>query len=703
VRSARALWLWLLVSAVAHGLVALTLALWPRTPDLTPQLTFDVVDETNVAEAQADRAGAKDVTPDKLKVEKVKAEEEKPPKPEPEKLARVEQPKAEPEREQPIQLKVLPPPPPDRKVPDLTKDEKKPPKPEEKKPEPPPPAPKPIPPELRRMKMVEQEQEKDEAENKDAEFLAEKNRRVKDQTRARETNLERNSHGREQGSAPSDRRDEQVGGPQEKIAETVEERGHKERKAPRVTPHAQEELPDQRDRRPRNLLSMRNLPKRAHDVPGGATPENLPQSPDGMLQGRKGDTRASMAQRDQRAQSRGGKRLKLALTGNDYDKVVGDDEREKVKRLAQRETSHHVGRWEKKWGAIKSSLENFVPEVRPGNQTALNTRAAPFAAFIARMHRGIHKLWGFGVLEDWDMKPSSNPLNDMSRWTMLEIVLNGDGTIDKVTVVRPSGYLPFDVAAMDVVLTAGPYPDPPRSILSANGKIYLHWRFHRDNRQCATFGVDPFILTTPPKGPSDHPNLPVDTREIKPGPEPGLPSPGAGPRAPRALQRQVILTDHTYRGPAPEVHGDLEHEHGEHEEPDRATARSAAKLLVKADDPRAKRVAGAWLEAYAKSDVTGLLAASRAPFQSGESTITKLTELERLYRSLLDEAPRKRGDRKLEVFSAAGLRGALGALPRGSGDGEGTLFGVAKAGSELFILILKPDGAGEWRVVGLAR
>jgi hypothetical protein len=245
--------------------------------------------------------------------------------------------------------------------------------------------------------------------------------------------------------------------------------------------------------------------------------------------------------------------------------------------------------------------------------------------------------------------------------------------------------------------------------MSANGKIYLHWRFHRDNRQCATFGVDPYILTTPPKGPSDRPNLPVDTREIKSaGPERGLPSPAAGPRAPRALQRQVVLTDHTYRGPAPEhTHAEGEehegHEPAEHDEPDRATAKTAAKLLVKADDPKARRVALAWLEAYGRGDFAALVAASRAPFQSGETTITKLGDLDRLYRGLLDEAPRKRGDRKVEVFSAAGLRSRLGALPRGAGAGEGTLFGVARAGSELFILILKPDNAGEWRVVGLAR
>ena len=86
--------------------------------------------------------------------------------------------------------------------------------------------------------------------------------------------------------------------------------------------------------------------------------------------------------------------------------------------------------------------------------------------------------------------PSSSPFNDESLMTKLEIVLAGDGTVSKVTVVRPSRYLGFDSEAIDVVYNAGPYPDPPREIRSGNGKIYIHWSFHRDGRQCATSDVD---------------------------------------------------------------------------------------------------------------------------------------------------------------------------------------------------------------------
>ena len=94
----------------------------------------------------------------------------------------------------------------------------------------------------------------------------------------------------------------------------------------------------------------------------------------------------------------------------------------------------------------------------------------------------------------------SDPMNNRELLTRLEIVLNGDGTVDGVKVIRTSGVMGFDVAAVDVVYNAGPFPDPPAAIRSRNGKIYVHWSFHRDERQCATSHTDYYILDNPPAG-----------------------------------------------------------------------------------------------------------------------------------------------------------------------------------------------------------
>jgi TonB family protein len=115
------------------------------------------------------------------------------------------------------------------------------------------------------------------------------------------------------------------------------------------------------------------------------------------------------------------------------------------------------------------------------------------------MHRQIHELWAFGFMAGLDAKPSSNPLNNPSLVAKVEIVLDQKGNVDRVNMVRSSGLTVYDAAAIDVVYSAAPYPAPPPAILSGNGKVYVHWTFHRNEEACGTMGVDYFILNNGPK------------------------------------------------------------------------------------------------------------------------------------------------------------------------------------------------------------
>nr|WP_275943101.1 TonB family protein [Pseudenhygromyxa sp. WMMC2535] len=144
------------------------------------------------------------------------------------------------------------------------------------------------------------------------------------------------------------------------------------------------------------------------------------------------------------------------------------------------------------------------------------------------MHRDIHEAWAYGYLVALETQPASHPLNDLNLWTKVEIVLNGDGTIDKVRTVHHSGNSSFDAAAREVVVANGPYPEPPKAIRSGNGKIYIHWAFHRNERACGTFGAQPFILDNAGAG-----DIPDPHREVILG------AGGAsGEEGPRAMARE---------------------------------------------------------------------------------------------------------------------------------------------------------------------
>ena len=498
-----------------------------------------------------------------------------------------------------------------------------------------------------RLKMVEVNNPETERPPDNARFLSDKNRRVEQETRARHTNLERDHPRPEPLSRPNPLREPRPGSDQHRIAEQREQKARKERRP--QTP--QKASPLMRMRRVDPLEPRAQQKKLADLAPAGDLPA------------------------EQAAQPRARRTPNLQLDHRSLDRIDGEQAR-KQRELARLSPSTPRGRHDKKWQRIRSALENFVPEVRPGNQTALGTRANPFALYVARMHRGIHRLWGYGFLVDLDNKSDSNMMNDMQLWTMIEVVMKPDGQVDKATIVKPSGVLPFDVAALDTIFSAGPYPPTPRAIRSADGKVYLHWRFHRDQRQCGTFGVDPYILTTPPKGPIDG----------------NLAEVGQGHGAPRQVRRLnrpggAVVTQRT-SPPPPHA--------GAHRPP------ATAHRPPTGADRFARKVVQGFVDAFRTGDPARMTALCGLPFMAmGRKVATSRTDLQRMFRDLLREA-RSRDGRMGRLMTPMEARKTLGRLPPGADYGTGMLVGQITLGGIDLTLVLKQAG-GSWRISGLNR
>jgi hypothetical protein len=302
-------------------------------------------------------------------------------------------------------------------------------KPPEIKPPPPPPdAPKPPPPKEPPPNMVMVEvQDKNLVEKApdDAKALSDKNRDVAEETRATKTNLDKESDGKAEASKQSDdTKSVEIGGPDDKIRQLEETKPTTDRA--KETDHSGDkqvatgQLQGERGDRGENgtgpqepgVLSMRGIGGRGNIVD---------QKNDGKKIGKKGLPGVN-----------------TSLAFQDYERIMGKEKVDEERQVAARKMSSKKGRWERKLDAIKSSLENFVPDVRPGNQTALKTRAHPFALFIARMHRRIHELWGFGFHADLDGKSSSHELNDFDLFTVIELAVNPDGTEASASRANPS-------------------------------------------------------------------------------------------------------------------------------------------------------------------------------------------------------------------------------------------------------------------------
>jgi hypothetical protein len=207
--------------------------------------------------------------------------------------------------------------------------------------------------------------------------------------------------------------------------------------------------------------------------------------------------------------------------------AVGVDQLRKEREAdGERRKSEHRGSWVasnfERW---RNAIENYVSSVKPGNQTALNTAAVPFASYLNTIHNRIHPIFADSFLGSLDNLPKNHPMNDPKIITRLEIVVSPkEGRIVKMGVVKTSGITAFDIAALDSVHRAQPFGPAPGAIISPDGNVYLHWEFHRDEVfACSTMHARPFMLNVPAKSP-DEPQPPSPAPK-NPAHERGAPPP----------------------------------------------------------------------------------------------------------------------------------------------------------------------------------
>jgi chemotaxis protein histidine kinase CheA len=331
-------------------------------------------------------------------------------------------------------------------------------------------------------------------------FVAEENNRVEEETVARIRNMIRDdktpSPGQQQ--KPSDTLEEEGNAREQEIAEARNKEGSEARKV--TEEEASRQRPDK---------AIQADPIKAERV-SRATPDGKQAATSSDQASQAADETITITdaagtfsiRRPSNAGQGGGKRAGGQgpggkLSWSQFEGAVGSDKLEQDRRayLAERKSSQRGIAREKSWNEFRAAIENYAPGVKPGATTALNAAASPFATYVAAVHRRIHQEFADRFLRSLPI--GGSPYQDDTLMTKLEIVLNRDGSVHRVGVVRSSGLLPFDFGAFNSVLRGQPYPEAPSSILSGDGRVYIHWGFYRNQRQCGTFNAEPYILPNP--------------------------------------------------------------------------------------------------------------------------------------------------------------------------------------------------------------
>jgi TonB family protein len=150
-----------------------------------------------------------------------------------------------------------------------------------------------------------------------------------------------------------------------------------------------------------------------------------------------------------------------------------------------------AARWR---GALFGYVDSVTPD-RAVMPIPIKTVAVPFAAYLNAMHERIHPVFSDWFLHWLDTLPSTDSKNAPDLHTRAEIVVDKSGRVVRMGISRTSGESEFDRGVLESIDRAQPFAQPPTAILSADGNVYVHWIFYRDETcACSTMGSRPFVL-----------------------------------------------------------------------------------------------------------------------------------------------------------------------------------------------------------------
>jgi len=128
----------------------------------------------------------------------------------------------------------------------------------------------------------------------------------------------------------------------------------------------------------------------------------------------------------------------------------------------------------------QSAIAEYIPDVKQGGFTSLNTDQFLFYTFYARINEQLRNRW-IQNLRTFTQNSSVVALDQLSRRTQIteiEVLLTPDGDYVKSIFYRKADHPGLDQAVRQSFLQAQPFQNPPLEIVDKDGYIHLRYAFH---------------------------------------------------------------------------------------------------------------------------------------------------------------------------------------------------------------------------------
>ena len=131
-----------------------------------------------------------------------------------------------------------------------------------------------------------------------------------------------------------------------------------------------------------------------------------------------------------------------------------------------------------------STINDYIPDIKRGYFTALNTDQLSYYTFYERMNSQIRPRWGMAV-RNFFMSLSMKQKRKVAakvRKTSVQIHLNKKGHVTKAFIVNSSGVKSLDNGPLKAFIGSSPFLNPPIEMTNDEGEIILNYMFVLDFR-----------------------------------------------------------------------------------------------------------------------------------------------------------------------------------------------------------------------------
>lgn len=130
-------------------------------------------------------------------------------------------------------------------------------------------------------------------------------------------------------------------------------------------------------------------------------------------------------------------------------------------------------------GGGGGSDDAFLGVDREGDTTLVNSRSFKYWDFFQRVKERVRQEWDPGTVYR-ARDPTGTAYGARDRLTVLGVVLDAEGRVQRIEVVRESGLSFLDDEAVRAFREAAPFLNPPAGLADGKGRIAFHFGFILD-------------------------------------------------------------------------------------------------------------------------------------------------------------------------------------------------------------------------------